>query len=165
MLYVIRNTLYVFFLCSLIPTYYVKRNTYNLFSVAQEIRLIRQSNFDIAILHHTLTTQARIDTRINCAIDEILFLIWYFLDVIHSFVHINMTGAASANAAAVVLQFDTVLEANIQYWLTFGNRQFNWFVPFLLKADLNFIDIHYRAKVTKFKYALSPIIHFDNTLT
>ena len=51
--------------------------------MAQEIRLIGQSNFNIAINDHTLATQSRIDARVYRTVNKILFFIRYFLDVIH----------------------------------------------------------------------------------
>jgi len=69
----------------------------------QEIRLVGQSNLNIAVDDHTLATQTRVDARVYSTIDKILFFIGYFLDIVHTLTHVNMAGAAAANAAAVML--------------------------------------------------------------
>lgn len=71
--------------------------------VPHKCRLIRNGNFYIAIDDYTLAAQARCYTRVYSPVNKILFLVRYFLDVIHPFVYVNMAGAASANAAAIVL--------------------------------------------------------------
>ena len=71
--------------------------------VPHKCRLIRNGNFYIAIDDHTLAAQARCYPRVYCPVYKIFFLIRYFLDVIHPLVYVDMTGTASANAAAIML--------------------------------------------------------------
>jgi len=104
--------------------------------MTQELILIGHSNLDIAVEHYALTAEARIDARINSPVDKILFLVGYFLDVIHPPVYVNVAGAASANPAAVVLQFYAVLQAYVQNRFTFGNGQLNAFQTLFLKVYL-----------------------------
>jgi len=83
--------------------------------MAHKSRLIGQCNFNIAINDHALATQSRVDARVNGTVDKIFFFIRYFLDVIHPLIYVDVAGAAAANAAAVMLQFDAVLQANVQH--------------------------------------------------
>ena len=71
--------------------------------MAQKLVLIGQSNFYIAIQYNWLAAQPRIDARVYRPVDKILFLVRNFLDIIHAFIDIYMAGAASANAAAIML--------------------------------------------------------------
>jgi len=71
--------------------------------MTKELRLIRQGNLYIAINNYTLATQARVDPRVNGPVNKILFFIRYFLDIVHSFINVNMAGAASTNAATIML--------------------------------------------------------------
>ncbi len=112
--------------------------------MTQETCLIRQRHLDITIDNYTLATKARINARVNRPVDEILFLVRYFLDVIHPFVHINVAGAAAAYAAAVVLQFNAVLQANVKHRFPFGYRQLYTLQPLLLKVYLYFKNVHCR---------------------
>jgi hypothetical protein len=129
-----------------------------------KIRLIGQSYFNIAIYHHTLATQARVDARVNGPVNEVFFLVGYFLDIVHALVHINMAGAATAYTAAVVLQFNAVFQANIQYRFAFRYRQLDRFMPFL-KVYFNFKNIHCRKSNKITEPLMSCFSHFDNPLT
>lgn len=71
--------------------------------MTKELRLIRQGNLYIAINNYTLATQARVDPWVNGPVNKILLFIRYFLDAVHSFINVNMAGAASANAATIML--------------------------------------------------------------
>jgi len=108
-----------------------------------EVRLIRQSYFNITIYHDTLAAQSRGNSRVNRPVDKIFFLVRYFLHVVHAFVYIDVARAATAYAAAIVLQFDAIFEANIQYRLTFGDRQFYCFMPGFLEVYFNLKNIHF----------------------
>lgn len=78
-----------------------------------KIGLIGQSYFNIAVNYYALAAQARVNAWVNRTVNKVLFLVRYFLYVVHTLVNIYMASAAAANAAAIVLQFDTVLQANI----------------------------------------------------
>ncbi len=106
------------------------------------MRLVGNSYLNIAINYNTLASQARVDLRADGAVNKVLFLVGYFLYVVHTLVYINVAGAAAAYPAAVVLQVNTVLQAYIQYRLAFGYGQFNRLVVFLGKVYFNVINVH-----------------------
>lgn len=64
----------------------------------------RYSDFRIFVEDNTLAGQAALQARIDSAIDEIFFLVGDFFEVIVAFFHVNMTGRAGTNAAAVMIQ-------------------------------------------------------------
>src|SRR5579872_4776776 len=111
--------------------------------MTQKVGLVGKCHLDIAIYYNTLAAQARVDTRVNRPVDKILFLVRYLLDIIHPLVYIHLAGTASANAAAVMLQLDTVLKAYVQNRLAFGNWQFNRFKALRFKVYFNFKNVHF----------------------
>jgi len=83
--------------------------------MTQKSVLIRQCYFNIAIDDYTLAAQARINARVYRPVNKIFFFVRYFLDVIHPLVYVHLAGTAAAYAAAIVLQFDAVFQANIKH--------------------------------------------------
>lgn len=110
--------------------------------MAHKVGLVGYGYFDIAINNNTLAGQARCDFGADGTVDKVFFLIRYFLYVIHTFGYIYLAGAATAYAAAIVLQVYSVLEANIQYRLAFRYRQFDRLVVFFLKVYFNAKNVH-----------------------
>ena len=106
--------------------------------------LVWQRYFNVPVDDHTLAAQARINARIDGPVDKILFFVRYFLDVIHPLVYINLAGTAAAYAAAIVLQFNAVLQANVKHRFPFGYRQLDTCKPLLLKVYLYFKNLHWR---------------------
>lgn len=66
-------------------------------------RLIGQGNLYIAIDNYALAAQSRCNARVHGPVNKVLFLIRDLLNVVHPFINVNMAGAATAYAAAVVL--------------------------------------------------------------
>ena len=89
--------------------------------MSKELILVRQCDLYIAVEHNALAAQTRVDARINCPVDKILFFVRYFLDIIHTLIYIYVAGAASAYPAAIVLQLNAIFQANVQNRFTFGN--------------------------------------------
>lgn len=113
------------------------------FLMSHKLRLIGYSYLNIAINDNTLAAQARIDMRVYSTVYKIFFLVRYFLDVIHPFGYVNMASTAATNAAAVVLKFNAVFQANIQYRFSFGYSQFNrGMIPFF-EVYFNFKNVHF----------------------
>ena len=70
--------------------------------------------------HHTLAAQTRVDARIDGPVDEIFFFIGDLGQRIAAAQHVHVARRAAANAAAVVLQLDTVVEGHIQHRFALG---------------------------------------------
>ena len=81
--------------------------------MAHKLVLVGYGYFYVAINDNALAAQPGINMRVHGTVNKIFFLVRYFLDVVHAFVNINLAGAAPANAAAVMLQLNTVLQANV----------------------------------------------------
>jgi hypothetical protein len=111
--------------------------------MSHKLRLIGYGNLYVAINNDALATQTRIDMRVYSTVYEILFLVRYFVDVIHPFGYINMASAAATNAATVVLKFNAVFQANIQYRFSLGYSQFNRGVVPFFEVYFNFKNVHF----------------------
>lgn len=87
--------------------------------VADNSALIRDGDgdFSLVVEYDALTTQAAFESRIDRAIDKILFLVGDFLQEFIAAFHIQMTGGAGAYTAAVVV------EVNVELLGQFENRQ------------------------------------------
>jgi len=85
----------------------------------QEI-LIRNSNYQVFIsLNNALAGQAGIQARVFGTVNKIFFFISNFRQVIGAGFYVNVAGAATANAAAIMLQFYMIIEGNIQHRFAF----------------------------------------------
>ena len=81
--------------------------------MAHKLVLVGYGYFYVAIDYNALAAQPGINMGVHGAVNKIFFFIRYLLYVIHAFININLAGAAAANAAAVMLQLNTVLQANV----------------------------------------------------
>ena len=83
--------------------------------MSQEI-LVRDGYDQVFVaLDHALAGQAGVQARIDGAVDEVFFFFGDLGQVVHAGFHVNVAGAAAANAATVVLQFYIVIESHIQH--------------------------------------------------
>ena len=83
--------------------------------VAQEV-LRRYGHDQLHIgFDHALAGQAGVDARVLGAVDEVLFLIRNFGQVVAASVDIDVAGATAAHPAAVVLQLNTVVEGHVEH--------------------------------------------------
>ena len=95
-----------------------------LFLFTKKLALVGQRHFNLStavIEQQALATQARTEPRVHGTVNEIFFLIAQFFQKIFAFIYINMTGAARAYAAAVVVQLNVVRERHFQNALAGGN--------------------------------------------
>jgi hypothetical protein len=75
---------------------------------------------DILIaLHHALATQARVDARIDGAVNEVLLLVADFGQVILPFEYVHVAGAAATDTTAVVLELNSIIQGHIQHRFPF----------------------------------------------
>lgn len=107
--------------------------------VSDNTGLIGNSHHDLGgfVQNHTLASQAAFQARVGGAVNEILFLIGKFFELVIAFFHINVTGGAGANAAAVVIQVYVSLFGDFQNRHVFEisrNRFGRNFLVFELKS-------------------------------
>ncbi len=117
--------------------------------MSEELALVRNRYFDIAVDQHTLATQSRRNPWIYGAIDKIFFFIGYLGEVISTPVHVNMAGTASANTAAIVLELNVIIEANVEYRLSFHHRKLDRIQSGFFKVYFEFENIHEAVKLVK----------------
>lgn len=84
--------------------------------MADDLGLVGNGDLDLGIFvqHDALAGQAGFELRIPGAVNKILFLFRKFLQHLHALVHINMTGAAGADAAAIVIEVNVVVFRDLQ---------------------------------------------------
>lgn len=73
-----------------------------------------------AVLHHALASQTRIDARVYGAVNEVLFFVADFWELVFALQHVYVACAAATYTTTVVLKLNTVVEGNVQYRLAFG---------------------------------------------
>ena len=84
--------------------------------VANNTALVGDGNayFGCFVQYNTLAGQATFEAWIEGAVNEIFFLVGYFLDKILPLFYINMAGRAGANTAAVVIQVNVAFFRDLQ---------------------------------------------------
>ena len=71
--------------------------------MAQKI-LVGNGYYQVFVaLHHALAGQAGIQARVDGAVDKVFFLVGDLGKIVHAGFYVNMAGAATANAAAIML--------------------------------------------------------------
>jgi hypothetical protein len=71
-------------------------------------------DFTGTILQYALAAQPGIDSRVHGPVYKIFFAIAQFFDELSALVYIKMTGTAGANRPAIVVQFNFIVQANLQ---------------------------------------------------
>ncbi len=84
----------------------------------------RNGDDDLQLLsgQHALAGQARVEARVDGAVNEVFFLVGNLGQVIQALVNVDVAGAAPAHAAAVVLQLDAVVEGHVEHGLAAGSH-------------------------------------------
>ena len=112
-----------------------------LFAVYQ--RLVGNANFyyTVGIYQHTLAAQAGVDAWIACTVYKVFFAVVDLRHKFFSFLQVYMAGAASANHAAVVVQFNVIIQRHLKDALIVGHiLDRHRFQPFLIKTK--FYSVH-----------------------
>jgi hypothetical protein len=117
--------------------------------VSEKLALVGNGHFDIPINHYALAAEAGVNLRVDGPIYKVFFFIRYFLEVVHPTRYIDMAGTASANPAAIMLQFYIIIEANVEYRFPFRNRKLDRIMAGLFKVDPYLKNIHFPAKLIK----------------
>ena len=75
-------------------------------------------NFSAVVLQYALAAHAGIEARVHCAVNKVFFTVGKFFQVFYAFLNLQLTGAAGAYTATVMVLFIMVLQANFQQALS-----------------------------------------------
>jgi hypothetical protein len=92
----------------------LKLHIVGLFS--EKLGLIGQSHFygSFPLQQHTLTAKSGVETGVNCPVNEIFFFIGDLLNEFTPFIYIEVTSAAGAYGAAVMVELDVVVQSYLE---------------------------------------------------
>ena len=73
-------------------------------------------------LDYALASQAGVDARVLGAVDEVLFLVGNFGQVVAAGIDVDVAGATPAHAAAVMLELNAIVQGHVEHRLAGGRH-------------------------------------------